>query len=153
MPGGGDPRRAVDVRPDVALVRHSGVAGVEAHAHADGRPSSSCASRGRLERPGRRRERDEERVALRVDLDAAVPRERLAQNPPVLGERARVPSGPSSCSSRVDPSMSVKRNVTVPVGSSATGLSLRRYAEHVRTPASAWFAAAIVAGVSVPTST
>ena len=42
---------------------------------------------GGLDRLGRGRERIEERVPLRVDLDAAAPRERLPQQPPVLGER------------------------------------------------------------------
>ena len=36
-------------------------------------------------------EGDEEGVALRVDLDAAVSRERLAERAPVLGEHVGVP--------------------------------------------------------------
>jgi len=40
-------------------------------------------SRG-LERSLRRAERDEERVALRIDLDAGVRRERGSQQPPML---------------------------------------------------------------------
>ena len=89
--GGRDPRRAVDVDPDVALVRHDRLAGVDAHAHAD---------RARLERVARvggrghgvrcARERDEERVALRVDLDAVVSRERISQGAAVLGEELGV---------------------------------------------------------------
>ena len=35
-------------------------------------------------------EREEEGVSLRVDLDAALGRARLAHDPPVLGERLRV---------------------------------------------------------------
>ena len=62
----------------------------------------------------------EEGVALVVDLVAAVPGKRLAHDPPVLGQRvAGSASGPSSSSSFVDPSMSVKSRVTVPDGSSA----------------------------------
>ena len=72
---GRDPRRAVDVHADVALVGHERLAGVDAHPDPD-RPG--------FERPlrlgrggdgvGRPRERDEKRVALRVHLDAVVSR-------------------------------------------------------------------------------
>ena len=48
---------------------------------------------GRRERPGRRREGEEEGVALRVDLDAAVASARLADDAAVLGERLRVGLG------------------------------------------------------------
>src|ERR1700682_1763917 len=41
----------------------------------------------------RGRERDEERVTLRVDLDAAMRGERFAQDAPMLGERLCVVSG------------------------------------------------------------
>ena len=37
------------------------------------------------------RERDEERVALRVHLDAAVPRKRLPQHTAMLAQQCRVP--------------------------------------------------------------
>ena len=86
--GGRDPRRAVDVRAHVALLRQQRRAGVQAHPHRQLELLLRLA-RG-LERARRGREGDEERVALRVDLDAAVPLERLAQDAPVLGERARV---------------------------------------------------------------
>jgi hypothetical protein len=46
---------------------------------------------GGLDRLGRRRERVEEGVPLRVDLHAASLREGLPQHPPVLGERLVVP--------------------------------------------------------------
>ena len=76
MPGGGDARRAVDVDPDVALLGHDRLARVEPHAHAD-RPAAErrLPVGGGRDRVGGARERDEERVALRVHLDAAVPRE------------------------------------------------------------------------------
>ena len=61
----------------------------------------------------RRLEGDEERVALVVDLAAAVRRERRTQDPVMLGQELRV-LPPSCFRSRVDPSTSVKRNVTVP---------------------------------------
>ena len=57
-----------------------------------GPPASAAAPRAAAaSAPGAVRERDEERVALRVDLDAAVPRERVPQHPPVLGQRLRIP--------------------------------------------------------------
>ena len=92
VPGRGDPRRAMDVDPDVALVGDDRLARVEPHADAD-RPvvERRLAVGGGGERVRCARERDEERVALRVHLDAAVPRERLAQDAPVLGQQVRVP--------------------------------------------------------------
>ena len=74
----GDARGAMDVEPDVALVGHVWLAGVQAHPHQD-------RSR-RQEPPGPRppqrapsdamREGDEEGIALRVNLDPAVTRRR-----------------------------------------------------------------------------
>ena len=86
-----DARAAVHVDADVALGGELGSSGVQADAHADrpvrerlaaGPRGVGCALGGR--------EGDEEGVALRVDLDAAVGRERLAQRAPVLGERLAV---------------------------------------------------------------
>ena len=87
----GDPRGAVDVDPDVALVGHDGLPRVEPHANAD----RTVVERrlplgGRGKRVGRAGERDEERVALRVDLDAAVPRERVPQQTTVLAQQLDV---------------------------------------------------------------
>ena len=84
----GDPGGAVDVGADVALVRQQRRARVNAHPHRD-RQRRLGFLRGR-QRTRRGRERDEERIALRVDLDAAVPRERVAQDASMLGERLRV---------------------------------------------------------------
>ena len=91
----GDARSAVDVLADVALLRRGRRARVQAHTHADRSRLEALAShpRGRR-RPSGCRKRDEERVALRVDLDAAVRRRRLAHDPPVLGERVRVARRP-----------------------------------------------------------
>ena len=88
---GGDARGAVDVDADVALVGEERRAAVEAHAHAD-RPGRELLGRGggRGERGGSGGEGDEERVALRVDLDAAAGAEGAAQDAPVLGERVGV---------------------------------------------------------------
>ena len=125
VPGGRDPRRPVHVEPDIALVRPERLAGVQPHPHAH-RAARKRALRvgGGGHGVGRAREGDEERVALRVDLDPVVLR---AKPPAARGgarrARRRTPS-PSSCSSRVEPSMSVKRKVTVPVGSSGCTLAI-----------------------------
>ena len=81
-----------------------------------GRPSASLTFARRRERARRRREGNEEGVPLRVDLDPPWCGG-LAQQPAVLGECLGVALAPSSWSSRVEPSTSVKRKVTVPVGS------------------------------------
>ena len=91
MGDGLDPRGADDVDPDVALRAALRLARVQAHADehvALVRPFRGC--EGSLAVDGRRggirgaAERDHERVPLRVDLDAAVPRERLPQQLSVL---------------------------------------------------------------------
>ena len=89
--GRGDARGAVDVDADVALVGHERLAGVDPHAHAD-RAALERVARlgGGGDRVGGAREGDEEGVALRVDLDAAVRGERLPQRAAVLGEELRV---------------------------------------------------------------
>ncbi len=74
-----DSRRAVDVDPDVALVGDYRFPGVDPHPDANRSVAErvlSCPRR--RERIGGTREGDEERIALRVDLDAAVPLERGA---------------------------------------------------------------------------
>ncbi len=88
--GGGDARSAVDVDADVALVRHDRLAGVEPHAYAD-RAALERAPRlgGGGNGVGGARKRDEEGIALGVDLDARVPRERVPQRSPMLGEQSR----------------------------------------------------------------
>jgi hypothetical protein len=79
------------IGPDVALLAEVGCAGVDAHAHADRSGSQSIARPGsRSARALRRRERDEERVTLRIDLYAPVRGERLTQDASMLGERLRV---------------------------------------------------------------
>ena len=88
----GDSRAAMHVYADVAIRRHRRRPGVEPHAHADG-AGAEC----RLSRPGGRDgagsggERNEERVALCVYLDAAVRGERIAEQQTMLGERVRIP--------------------------------------------------------------
>ena len=90
----GDAGAAVDVDPDVALGSNGRCAGVEPHPHGD------RARRERLLRGGRSGdgagcggERDEERVALGVDLDTTRGGERVAQHAAVLGERVGIAAG------------------------------------------------------------
>ena len=91
MPDGGDTRTLVHVEADVTLVRQPRLARVQPHAHAN-RPACKCAlgvrsSGDRVRRAG---ERDEERITLRVDLDALVSGERRAESPPMLVQRLPV---------------------------------------------------------------
>ena len=79
VPGGADPRRAHDVQPDVALVADGRLAGVQPHPHADLRvlgprvvAQRALGRDGRLDGGAGAREREEERVALRVHLRAAL---------------------------------------------------------------------------------
>jgi len=68
-----DARRPVHVDPDVSLVGEMRRSGVQADSHADRAGFERGLRVGcRGERTGRRREGDEERVSLRVDLDAPV---------------------------------------------------------------------------------
>ena len=114
-----DPRGPMNVQADVALLGHHRLAGVHSHPNPQRqlRQRVLC-GRGRGDGVRGAREGEEERVPLCVDLDAGAFPERLAEHSPVLGQHVRRRRRPSSVSSRVDPSMSVKRNVTVPVGSS-----------------------------------
>ena len=87
VPCAHDPRRPMDVEADVSLVRHDGLAGVEADPHGHGSTderSLSVACGG--DSVSGARERDEERVTLRVHLDSTVPRESLTQHAAMLRE-------------------------------------------------------------------
>ena len=89
---GGDARSPVDVEADVPFLGHARLAGVYAHAHADrASGEATLCFRRRGDCVGGARERHEERVALRVDLDAVVRRACLADDPAMLGERGAVP--------------------------------------------------------------
>jgi hypothetical protein len=78
----------VHVESDIALLRDLRLAGVETHPHRKGELLLCLSCRG--DRRSGRREGDEEGISLRVDLDAAVASEGLAQHAPVLGEGVRV---------------------------------------------------------------
>jgi hypothetical protein len=75
---GRDPRRAVDVQPDVVIAEHRGLTGVEPHAdfHCDAirpwmRSQRSLRCHRRLNRRAGGWKDDEERIALGADLVAA----------------------------------------------------------------------------------
>ena len=85
--GGAEPRRTHDVEPQVALTAQSRLAGVQAHPDVDldavgpvvpGVRALRLDGRGDCVASARKRE--EERVALRVDLDAAALGEALAHS-------------------------------------------------------------------------
>jgi hypothetical protein len=70
---------------DVTLFRQAGLARVQAHPHPNrATDKSTLAVRSRRDRVRRAGEGDEERISLRVDLDALVLSERRAESPPML---------------------------------------------------------------------
>src|SRR2546423_11617964 len=83
-----DPRGSVEVRADIPLLRQYRRPGVKSHPHRKLELALSLTRR--LERTWRGRKGDEERVTLRVDLDAGVVLERLPQDAPMLGQRVRI---------------------------------------------------------------
>jgi len=85
-----DARGPVNIVADVALSGQERRAGVDTDANRD-RPARDVARR--LERARRRREGEEERVTLRVDLRAAVSRTRLAHEAAVLGQERGIALG------------------------------------------------------------
>ena len=78
----------------------------------------------RLDGVARAREREEECVALRVDLDAAALGEALAHEPPMVANDLRVAIA-ELLQEAVEPSMSLKTNVTVPPGRATWDLCKR----------------------------
>ena len=96
-PDGADARRSHDVEPDVPLLVHGRLAGVQPDPHADvdlARPRLRCVRALRLDGSGdgisRAREDEEEGVALRVDLDPVASSERVADDPPVRRQHLAV---------------------------------------------------------------
>jgi hypothetical protein len=93
-----DPRRLVHAHAHVALVAHSRLTCVQAHANANGgviRPAvrGECplGREGSTDSILRPRKGDEERIALRVDLLTPGGLEGLSQDPVVLGQHVAVP--------------------------------------------------------------
>ena len=88
---GGDPRALVHVEADVPLLRQPRLARVQPHPHAY-RPvgQRALAVRGSGDGVRRAGEGDEERVTLRVDLDALVVGKGGAESPPMLVQRLPV---------------------------------------------------------------
>ena len=87
----GDPRALVHVEADVPLLRQARLARMQPHPNAD-RPVGQrpLAVGGRGDGVRGAAEGDEERVTLRVDLDAFVVGKGGAESPPMLVERLRV---------------------------------------------------------------
>ena len=116
-----DSRGPVDVESDVLRRREQGLPGVDAdpHPYARRRPATARGQRAlRLARcrHGRDggRKGDEERVALAVDLEPALRRERSSQQLAVtLSSEPKRPA-PSDSRSAVEPSISVKSRLTLP---------------------------------------
>ena len=122
--GGADPGRAMDGQARIGALDGGRVTGVDAHPYPDGRArrplmAAQCPLYRQRAQDGllRAGERDEERVALRIDLVARVADDGRADQTPVIGQNLHVPSR-SAFTSRVEPSMSLNRKVTAPLGSS-----------------------------------
>ena len=118
MPHRRDPRSPMNIDPDIPALREQSLTRVQpnAHTHRAG-GQSRLRIRGRRDRIRRTPERDEERVPLRVHLHPMVALEGPAQHLPVLSESIGIPLT-ESANKRVEPSTSVNKNVTVPVGNS-----------------------------------
>jgi len=85
MADGGDARALVHVDPDVSLLRQPRLTRVQPHAHPDrALRERALAVLGGGDGIGRAAEGDEERVTLRVHLDAVVVGKRRAKTTPVL---------------------------------------------------------------------
>ena len=129
-----DPRSAMHADADIALVAACGSplckpirTRTSAPARATrARTRSRCASIAADTRLTGRPKRDEQRIALRVHHPTAVRRERGAQHPGRAPPAALALIAAEPLQQPVDPSMSVNRKVTVPLGSSATAALLSR---------------------------
>ena len=93
--GRGDAGRAMDVSAHVPLVGQQRRPRVQPAPHPDlARCELPRQLLCRRERPRRGRERDEERITLRVHLDAVVVRASFADHAPMLGKRLCIGLGP-----------------------------------------------------------
>jgi hypothetical protein len=92
MGGRADSSCPVNVDTDVALFAQKRLTGVNADADPK-RSVGQCGlyRRGGIDRIARLGEGVEESIALRIDLDSAVPPEGLSDDPAMLGQGLRVP--------------------------------------------------------------
>ena len=91
MAAGGDARRPVHVDSDIALLAQVRRPRMDAHAHPNrSRAQSFECFGGRPQSAGGSRERDEEGIPLRIDLDTLIGRERLTNNAAMLRQHPRV---------------------------------------------------------------
>ena len=98
---GRNSRSTMDVHPHVSLVREQRLASVQADAHAQRHVQDRVVgSTGGSDRSASRLERDEERVALRIDLDAAVPLPHTTQRNAMDIQRQRVVRSPEPAQQR-----------------------------------------------------
>ncbi len=146
-----DPGSEVNVVSDVALVGKQRRPCVEADAHLDRAGRERLRERrGGCNRTRRRGEREEERVALRVHLDAAPAAQASRITRRCSARASAYASAPSSCSSFVEPSTSVKRKVTVPDGRSVrTGVMMRGMRVYV-TAASGFIGSHVARELRIP---
>src|SRR5262249_47922647 len=87
-----DPRGAVHIDADIALVDQERLTRMDAHPNAHrASPERRLALTRRSYSVARAGEGDEERVALRVNLNPVMTDERVAQHPPVLDQRGHIP--------------------------------------------------------------
>ena len=98
VPGGADPGCAVNGESGVAPVVGDRLTGVQTHSHLDldalrpgVREERELALDGREHSLARARERNEERVALRIHLVAVVSVERISQQLPVVRQNCGIP--------------------------------------------------------------
>lgn len=119
----GDARRSVHVEAHVVVPTEVSLPAVQSRPDTYGKPFGSGVGEqlpldcgGRCRGGWGARKDDEERVTFCCDLVAAGPLDRASDQPCVILHSFEYSSLPL-WSRRVDPSMSVKRKVTVPVGS------------------------------------
>ena len=123
MPGGHHPRRAVEHRPEVVPVPQFGLTGRQPHPHRQlQRPLRRDRS---INRRPRRRERRHHTVAGMAEQKPVVRVNRAAQHLIVCGTSATRIASASASHRRVDPSISVNKNVTTPKGAAAVMASPR----------------------------
>ena len=114
MPGGHHPRGAVEHRAEIVPVAQLGLTGRDAHPHRQLR--APLRRDRRVDRRPRRRERRDHTITGVAEQEAVVRLDRgRASTSSCAASAARIASA-SASHRRVDPSISVNRNVTTPEG-------------------------------------